>query len=73
MNLNDKRFRIDTNMKLQLCKKCNRMKTIDKFSDGRLQCKECKSYADSFRKRKMEYTTKERIQQTIERLKNVNT
>lgn len=73
MNLNDKRFRIDANLKLQLCKKCNKFKTLDSFSEGRLQCKECKSYQDNFRKRKMAYTTKERIQQTINRLKNANT
>lgn len=70
MNLNDKRFKNNPDIILKICKKCNRMKSIEYFETGRLVCKECKSYADSFRKRKDAYITKNRIQQTINRLKN---
>ena len=74
MNLNEKRFDVNGNLKqeFQKCRCCGEIKTKINFVGNNIQCNSCLDYNAKCRKRFYKKQTETRIEETIRRFKNAN-
>ena len=71
MNLNDKKYKLDIEIKKK-CSVCDEEKNLNEFYETKRHCKKCEqNYSIKYKAKNIK--TKHRIQKTIDRFKNVNT